>query len=67
MSVSSVQQSSAVLMAAQTQMLKKSDQLQSQEVAQLLQSTMDEQQAVQQQASQAIASGQLGNSVNTFA
>lgn len=67
MSVSSVQQSSAVLMAAQTQMLKKSDQLQSQEVAQLLQSTMDQQQVVQQQTSQAIASGQLGNSINTFA
>lgn len=66
MSVSSVQPS-AVQMAVQTQMLKKSDQLQSQEVSQLLQSSVDQQQAVQQQASQAIASGQVGNNINTFA
>lgn len=66
MSVSSVQPS-AVQMAVQTQMLKKSDQLQSQEVEQLLQASVDQQQAVQQQASQAIASGQVGNNINTFA
>lgn len=66
MSVSSVQPS-AVQMAVQTQMLKKSDQLQSQEVEQLLQASADQQQAVQQQASQAIASGQVGNNINTFA
>lgn len=66
MAVSSVQPS-AVQMAVQTQMLKKSDQLQSQEVAQLLQASVDQQQAVQQQASQAIASGQVGSTINTFA